>query len=116
MERFRAEAHHVLISRAARRAQQMQIVDGLEEIGLSLTVFSDQHESVGGRVELDVRQVSEIVYGEPLEPRRGGGHAPVKRAARFSRKARVPSRLSSVAANRPNAVASRVNASSSVAS
>jgi len=116
MKAVSAEAHDVLISRAARRTKQVQVVNGFKDVRLALPIFTDQHEAVGGSFELDVGEIAEIVNGEPLEPRRGRIHAPVKRAARFSRKARVPSRLSSVAASSPKAVASSVVASSSVAS
>jgi len=50
MKCVRTEADHVLVTRAARRTEQMQVVDRLEEIRLPLPVFADQDEAVGRRV------------------------------------------------------------------
>ena len=41
----RAEAHEILIARAARRSQDLQIVDRLEQIRLSLAVLADDDET-----------------------------------------------------------------------
>src|SRR6185437_7168044 len=132
MECGGAEPHEVDVAGAARRTEDREVVDCLEKVRLPLAVFSDDDEPGRRRLELDVRQVAEVAHHQPIEPRRGAGHAetiiqqrsmvrrrrqvPPNRGARFSRKARVPSRLSPVAASSPNAVASRANASSSDAS
>src|SRR5262249_16647362 len=117
VEPLGAEAHDVGIARAARRPEELQIVNRLEEIGLALTVLPDDHPTRGRPGELDMREVSKIANGKTREssgsPPPPRGHAPVNFAARFSRNARVPSRLSSVAPSSPNDDASSMSAASS---
>ncbi len=113
-----AKAHEILIARATRRAQNLEVVDRLEQVRLALAVFADDDEAVGRRRQIDVSEIAKVADDETIESRRSGAgaHVPLKFAARFSRNARVPSRLSSVAASSPNAVASSASASSSDAS
>ena len=59
-----AEAHEILIARAARRSQDLQVVDRLEQIRLALAVVADDDEAVGGRRELDAREIAKVAHGE----------------------------------------------------
>ncbi len=113
MESRAAEHRELAVARAAHRAQQAQIVHGLEEIRLPVSVVADHDEPVGRRCDRHARQIPEIADREAVQPRgargvralrrRGGGagHLPVKRAGRFSRKACIPSRMSCVDASSP---------------
>ena len=82
-----------------------------------MAVVADDRDAVGGKMEIDALEIPEIADGDAVEADPGfrclvagygwrgldhlGGHLPLKAGGRFSMNARVPSRMSSVAARRP---------------
>ena len=113
------EAGEVLITRVTDGAEDLEIVDRLEKIRLAVPVVADQRDTFGGETEIDALEVAEVLDRDALEsdamvPIGGGGarlacgrldgryaHVPLNSGARFSTNARVPSRMSAVAARRP---------------
>jgi len=108
-----------LITRVAYRSQDLEVVDRLQEIRFSLTVVTDDDRAIRRQLEVYAFKIPEIANVDVVEadarfcsvPRfsrsgcSGGGlndrHFPLNEGGRFSMKARIPSRMSSVAASRP---------------
>jgi hypothetical protein len=67
---IRAETNEILIACTARRSQNLQIVDRLQQIRLPLAVVADHHQAFGGRRNLDVCEVAKVARDEADQSRR----------------------------------------------
>ena len=56
----RAEPHEVAVAHAAHRAQQLQVRDRLEEVGLALAVVAHERDAVGRNREVGALDVPEV--------------------------------------------------------
>src|SRR6185437_9807648 len=106
-----AKADDIDVAGAPRRAEEVQISDRLEEVGLALAVVANHHQSVARHDQLDVRQVAKVPHLERSESR--DTHVPRNRGGRFSMNAWVPSLMSSVAESAPKWLASNARPSAS---
>src|SRR6478672_8087060 len=102
MKAGRVEAREILIARFTNRAHDLQIVNRFEKVGLAVAVVADDHGALGRELQIDSLEVSEIANRDRVQSNAiVTTHFPLKAGVRFSRKARIPSRMSSVAARRP---------------
>jgi hypothetical protein len=69
----RPESHHVLIARAARRPEQLQVVDRFEEIRFPVPVVADDREALRRNLELQAFEVPEIAKCERAKLHRADG-------------------------------------------
>ena len=60
VEPGRVEACQVLIPRVADGAQDLEIVDRLEEIRLAVSVVTDDDGAIGRQLEIDALEIPEI--------------------------------------------------------
>ena len=107
MKARRAETRDVGVPGTTKGAQQLQVVDRLEQVRLALAVRTDHRQPGRRHVENDVLQISEVCQCKALDTDRcrvrigGVRQRPLNSGFRFSRKAFVPSTMSSVAASIP---------------
>jgi RecA/RadA recombinase len=69
MKSFRAETDEILVARTSRGSQDLQIVNRLQQIRLSLAVVADHHQAVGGRRNLDVCKIPKVARDEAGQSR-----------------------------------------------
>ncbi len=101
MKSLCAESHQVLVTRAAHAAQNLQVIDALEEIRLALAVLSDDREPRPRNLQIELLEVAKVARRDAAQPDLRFGHFPPNTGARFSRNALIPSVMSSVAASKP---------------
>ncbi len=61
------EGDELLIPRPAERAEDLQVIDGLQKVGLALTVIADQSRAALRKVDDLVLKIPEITETQPLE-------------------------------------------------
>src|SRR6185503_4720620 len=57
------ESHYFLVASSARASQNLEVIDRLEKIRLSLAILADDRESRLGEIKIDALEVSEIANG-----------------------------------------------------
>jgi hypothetical protein len=62
------EANDIGIARTAHRTEQMEVIDGLEKIGLPVTVLAEHHRAFGRKLGVDALDVAEVADRDVLEP------------------------------------------------
>jgi hypothetical protein len=60
-------AHHLLVRRAPKGAEQHWVVDSLQQVGLTLGVDTKDHGASGRRDPLEVRQVPVTSCNQPMQ-------------------------------------------------
>ena len=133
-----SKRYEVLNAGAPKRAERFQIVDGLKEVRLPLSVPTDDRHAiwregkllipeVAKEPEFQHAQVQGTDAGEILErmgkfngpralqpPVPAPSYSPLNAALRFSRKAVIPSFMSVVEASNPNRADSKLAASAGI--
>jgi len=71
----RPEAHEILIARATHGPQELQIVDRLEKVGLSLAILTDDQHPGRWQLDLEMDEIAKVADRERVEPRRRAGLA-----------------------------------------
>ena len=66
------KGNQTIIPRSSEGPESLEVVDGLEEIRLSLSVFADDGDAFGWEVQLLVGQVPEVPDWSPLRCTAGG--------------------------------------------
>ncbi len=61
------EGDELLIPRPAERAEDLQVIDGLQQVGLALTVIADQGRAALRKIDDLVLKIPEITETQPLE-------------------------------------------------
>jgi hypothetical protein len=73
-----AEAHELLVARAADGTKELGVIDGFEQVRLPVPIVANDDESVRGWGKVDPCQVAEITHGEAQE------HGTARGGKRFS--------------------------------
>jgi hypothetical protein len=69
IKRPRLEVHQFRVARAAKRPQQLQIMNGLEKIRLSLAVLAHEYHALDRRRHVHAVEVAKIAHLDAHEPR-----------------------------------------------
>ncbi len=64
VERLRSKADEIRVARTARRAQELQVVNRLEQIRLALAVLADDDPTRGRRSEVHMLEVPKVANDE----------------------------------------------------
>jgi len=62
MKAVGAKADDVNIAGAARRAEEMEVIHGLEQVGLALSIVADDGDPIRGRCQLDMGEIPKISH------------------------------------------------------
>ena len=101
MKSLCAKPHEVLVTRAAHAAENLQVIDALEEIRLALAVLPDDRQPRLRNLQIELLEVPKVARRDAAQPDLRFGNFPPNTGARFSRNALMPSVMSSVAASNP---------------
>jgi hypothetical protein len=77
----RSECREIVVARSAHGAQELEIVDRLEQIRLALAVVTDQRDAIGWQRQVEASEIPEVADADVPEPHASTGR-PVDRRTR----------------------------------